>query len=38
MFTRHVTMKLRANSAAEFTRIIENEIIPRDCASDLDYS
>jgi hypothetical protein len=28
MFTRHVTMKLRANSAAEFTRIIENEIIP----------
>jgi hypothetical protein len=28
MFTRHVTMKLRANSAAEFTRLIENEIIP----------
>ena len=28
MFTRHVTMKLKANSAAEFTRIIENEIIP----------
>jgi heme-degrading monooxygenase HmoA len=28
MFTRHVTMKLRGNSAAEFTRIIENEIIP----------
>jgi hypothetical protein len=28
MFTRHVTMKLRANSAAELTRIIENEIIP----------
>ncbi len=28
MFTRHVTMKLKANSAAEFTSIIENEIIP----------
>ena len=28
MFTRHVTMQLRANSAAEFTHIIENEIIP----------
>ncbi len=28
MFTRHVTMKLRANSAAEFTQLIENEIIP----------
>jgi heme-degrading monooxygenase HmoA len=28
MFTRHVTMKLRANSIAEFTRLIENEIIP----------
>lgn len=28
MFTRHVTMKLKANSAAEFTRLIENEIIP----------
>jgi heme-degrading monooxygenase HmoA len=28
MFTRHVTMKLRANSAAEFTRVIENKIIP----------
>jgi len=28
MFTRHVTMKLKANSAAELTRIIENEIIP----------
>lgn len=28
MFTRHVTMKLRANSVSEFTRIIENEIIP----------
>ena len=29
MFTRHVTMKLKANSATEFTRIIENEIIPQ---------
>jgi heme-degrading monooxygenase HmoA len=28
MFTRHVTIKLKANSAAEFTRVIENEIIP----------
>jgi heme-degrading monooxygenase HmoA len=28
MFTRHVTIKLEANSAAEFTRVIENEIIP----------
>jgi heme-degrading monooxygenase HmoA len=28
MFTRHVTMKLKTNSAPEFTRIIENEIIP----------
>jgi heme-degrading monooxygenase HmoA len=28
MFTRNVTMKLKANSAAEFTRVIENEIIP----------
>jgi heme-degrading monooxygenase HmoA len=28
MFTRHVTMKLKANSVAEFTRLIENEIIP----------
>jgi heme-degrading monooxygenase HmoA len=28
MYTRHVTMKLKANSAAEFTRVIENEIIP----------
>src|SRR2546427_10778838 len=28
MFTRQVTMKLRENSAAEFTSIIENEIIP----------
>jgi hypothetical protein len=28
MFTRHVTMKLKTNSAVEFTRIIENEVIP----------
>jgi heme-degrading monooxygenase HmoA len=28
MYTRHVTMKLKANSAAEFTRVIESEIIP----------
>jgi heme-degrading monooxygenase HmoA len=28
MFTRNVTMKLKASSAAEFTRVIENEIIP----------
>ena len=28
MFTRHVTMKLKANSAAEFNRIIENEALP----------
>lgn len=28
MFTRHVTMKLKENSAAEFTSVIENEIIP----------
>jgi len=28
MFTRNLTMKLKANSAAEFTRILENEIIP----------
>jgi len=28
MFTRHVTMKLKTNSVPEFTRIIENEIIP----------
>jgi len=28
MFTRHVTMKFKANSAPEFTRVIENEIIP----------
>jgi heme-degrading monooxygenase HmoA len=28
MFTRHVTMKLKANSVAEFTQVIESEIIP----------
>jgi heme-degrading monooxygenase HmoA len=28
MFTRHVTMKLKPNSAAEFNRIIENEVLP----------
>jgi heme-degrading monooxygenase HmoA len=28
MFTRHVTMMLKPDSVAEFTRIIENEIIP----------
>jgi heme-degrading monooxygenase HmoA len=28
MYTRHVTIRLKANSAAEFTRLIENEIIP----------
>ena len=28
MFTRHVTMKLKANSSAELTRIIEKELIP----------
>jgi heme-degrading monooxygenase HmoA len=28
MFTRHVTMKLKANSAAEFNRVINNEIVP----------
>jgi heme-degrading monooxygenase HmoA len=28
MYTRHVTMKLKANASAEFTRVIENEIIP----------
>ena len=28
MFTRHVTTKLKPNSAAELTRIIENEVIP----------
>jgi hypothetical protein len=28
MYTRHVTIRLKANASAEFTRIIENEIIP----------
>ena len=28
MFTRHITMKFKPNSAAEFTRVIENEILP----------
>ena len=28
MFNRHITMRLKANSAAELTRIIEKEIIP----------
>lgn len=28
MFTRHVTMKLKANSAADLTSAIEKEIIP----------
>jgi hypothetical protein len=28
MFARHVSIKLKANSAPEFTRIIENEILP----------
>ena len=28
MYTRNVTMKLKANSALEFARIIENEILP----------
>jgi heme-degrading monooxygenase HmoA len=28
MFTRHVTIKLNTNSAAEFTQVTENEIIP----------
>ena len=28
MFARHVSMRLRANSAPEFNRIIANEIIP----------
>jgi heme-degrading monooxygenase HmoA len=28
MYTRHVTIKLQADSAAEFTRIIESEIVP----------
>ena len=28
MYTRNVAMKLKANSAPEFARIIENEILP----------
>ncbi|HWO02324.1 MAG TPA: hypothetical protein VNS63_23970 [Blastocatellia bacterium] len=28
MFTRTVSMKLKANSAPEFNRLIENEILP----------
>jgi len=28
MYTRNVSMKLKANSAQEFTRTIENEVIP----------
>lgn len=28
MYTRNVRMKLKANSASEFTRTLENEIIP----------
>jgi heme-degrading monooxygenase HmoA len=28
MYTRNVTMKLKGNSAPEFTRTLENEIIP----------
>ena len=28
MFARHVSMKLKANSAPEFSRIIENKILP----------
>ena len=28
MFTRHVIMQLKANSAAEFTRTIEKEVLP----------
>jgi hypothetical protein len=28
MFTRHVTLKLKTNSASEFTRFMEIEIIP----------
>ena len=28
MFTRNVSMKLKANSAQEFTRTLENEVIP----------
>ena len=28
MYTRNVSMKLKANSAKEFTRTLENEVIP----------
>ena len=28
MYTRHVTMKLKANSAPNFAGVIENEILP----------
>jgi heme-degrading monooxygenase HmoA len=28
MITRHVTMKLKANVAPEFNRVIENDILP----------
>ena len=28
MYTRNVSLKLKANSAPEFTRTLENEIIP----------
>jgi len=28
MYTRNVSMKLKANSAQEFTRTLENEVIP----------
>lgn len=28
MFTRNVTMKLKANIAPEFNRLVENEILP----------
>jgi hypothetical protein len=28
MFARHISMKLKPNSAPEFNRIIENEILP----------
>ena len=28
MFTRHLTMKLKANVTPEFNRVIENEILP----------
>ena len=28
MFTRSVTMKLKANTATEFSRLIENELLP----------